>query len=341
MVSAGFVDKMRQKRFQNKMAESRFSLAATGFLCLIIWICCGLPFTPEGWLWTNLSGTSAFAGIPNVFVTLPCLLIATYLMVELNNSNSLIRIFSRMVSCVFLVLITMVTFHLASVKSSVVTLCAVAFLTAMFHCYQDRDATGMIYHAFICIGIASLLFVHILFFLPLLWVLMASKLLCMSHKTFLASIFGTITPYWLLAAYHLPAGNFQNILDHFAELAHFTPVFNYSMLNEHQIVTAIYIIAVAMIGIVHYLRKRQQDHIRTQMLYELLIIIDIAAITFLILQPQHYESLLGIIIVNTSPIIAHFIALTQTRWTNLMTKLLMLLAMAVTIYNLWMPSLIF
>lgn len=332
---------MRQKRFQNRIAESRFSFVITALLCLLIWIGAGLTITAGGWDWRELLTSPTSGAAAPILVTFPCMVLSTYLMIELNNTNVLIRIYSRMVSCTFLVLTTMVTFHFTSVRAAVVTLCAVGFYTATFHCYQDSHATGWIYHAFLCIGIASLCFVQVFFFLPLLWFLMTTKFLSMSLKTFCASLLGLITPYWFLAGYDLWANDMESFASHFTDMAVFSPLFDYSMLHENQVFTGIFLLLIAFTGIIHYLRNRQNDRIRTQMLYETFIIVDIATILFLLLQPQHYEVLLGIIIVNTSPLIAHFIALTQTRWTNLATKVLMAVAFLLTVYNLWMPSLLF
>ena len=66
------------KRIQNKVAESRFTLPAVAVYGGIIWLLCGL-FPQQWWLQFTLFAVS------------------TYLMVELNNSNVLIRIYSRSV----------------------------------------------------------------------------------------------------------------------------------------------------------------------------------------------------------------------------------------------------
>ena len=71
--------------------------------------------------------------------------------------------------------------------------------------------------------------------------------------------------------------------------------------------------------------------------YELLLWMNLLTIIFIILQPQHFEILLGIMIVNTSPFIGHFLALTHTRLTNLTFYALIFLILFITAYNLWIP----
>ena len=64
---------MQQKRIQNRIAESRWTQAYVVSAAALVWV---------------------IAGIYNPSVIVPgiCLLLSTYLMMELNNANALIRI---------------------------------------------------------------------------------------------------------------------------------------------------------------------------------------------------------------------------------------------------------
>ena len=93
-----------------------------------------------------------------------------------------------------------------------------------------------------------------------------------------------------------------------------------------------------LIGIVHYSRLGYQDKTRTRLLHEIFITVDIVSILFLALQPQYYAILLSIIIVNTSPLIAHFLTLTHTWLTNIAFHLIIVITLALIAYNVWMPS---
>lgn len=328
----------KKKRFQNKIAESRFSLVVTAFLCTCIWLLSGMLVPTSGW---DLNSMVQAPLSSPILVTLPCLALSTYLIVELNNSNSLIRIYSRMVSCTFLVMMTMATFQYTSIRGAVIALCTAFTYVMLFHCYQSSQSAGRVYYAFLSVGVASIFCIQVVAFIPILWILTATKLYAMNIKSFLASLFGLLTPYWFLGTYAIATGQQERLVNHFTEIATFAPLFDYSMLSLQQIVTGAFIVLCAIIGITHYLRTRQRDRIRTQMLYEIFIIADIFAIALIALQPQHYEPLLGIVVINTAPIFAHFIALTQTKWTNILTIVLMLLSLIITLGNLWEHSLTF
>lgn len=300
------------KRFQNHIAESRFAFPVTLVPCMSVWL---------------LSDTD----IP----TFTALLVAAIIMVELNNSNVLLRIFSRMVSCCFLVLMTMATTLSGELETKVSALSFAFFLYAIFHTYQDRHATGWVFYAFLSLAADSMVFPQILFFVPLLWILMATRLISMTIKTFVASILGLITPYIFAAAYHLYTSHLPSLA---LDISSFTFQLTVPTLTIKQVILLVYVLLCTIIGTIHYLRTRQQDRIKTQLLYEMIITINIVAILFLALQPQHFNSLIGIIIVCTSPLIAHFIALTNTKWTNLLTKLLLLLAVGITLCALLAPT---
>ena len=156
---------MTVKRFQNKIAESRLTLPLVSIYGIIVCVAWGLLDSSfadtfwKDWRW-----------IAQVVL----LSVSTVLMVELNNSNALIRVYSRMVSCSFLVLTLMAAFLLPSLEGSVVGLSFIVFYLFFLRAYQDKQAVGSIYAAFLAIGIGSLFFVQLLYFLPVLWLMMGS-----------------------------------------------------------------------------------------------------------------------------------------------------------------------
>ena len=177
--------------------------------------------------------------------------------------------------------------------------------------------------------------------MPFIWAVMIFNLRTMRARSFSASLLGILTPYWFAAIYLLYMGQYEWIPQHFMELAVYGPICDYTLLNEHQLVTFAFIGLLALTGIIHYLRNGYADKIRTRMYFQIFVVMDIAALVFIVLQPQHYNLLLAFIIVNTSPLIAHFITLTHTWITNIVFYLILLLAFAIIAYHLWMPSSIF
>ena len=115
----------------------------------------------------------------------------------------------------------------------------------------------------------------------------------------------------------------------------FEEPFNLYGITDSQKATLGLVILLAIIGTTHYIRKSYLDKIRIRMFYGFFIFMDLAALLFLLLQPQHFNAMLLIMILSTSPLIAHFVALTSTKLTNITFLVLSTATLLLTAYNLW------
>ena len=304
------------KRTQNRIAESRWALPICAAYTLLICIISGLFV--EG-IWVQLALTA----------------VATLLMVELNNRNSLIRIYSRMVSCSFLVLTMMTPHKIESTDGCIVSVCFVAFHLALFHAYQDKKATGYVLWAFTAIGIASTVWIQILLFVPVLWVLTGTNILALSMRTFVASIMGILLPYWFISAYYIYMGDIIPLVNHVVAIAEFGQPFEFYNCSINDILPLGFIALLAITGSIHFLRTSYMDKIRTRMIYEMFITMTIATMVLIILQPQHANIATHMLIISTAPLIGHFLALTSTKITNIASLTFMAIALVITALNLW------
>lgn len=304
-----------KKRIQNRLAESRFAFPVMIIYGLAVWL--GAGTVAEG-----------------AYLQLAFFMASTLLMMMLNNTNSLIRIYSRMVSCSFVAMTCAATFLFSSLESCATGTCFILFYLSLLRSYQDKRAPGIAFYSFACLGIASLFFVQILYFVPFLWILMASNMMALTHRMFWATVLGLVMPYWFAVGYYVVTNQFDAFIDHFAELAQFEPLLQYEALDIHRIATFGLVVLLAVIGIIHYMRNSYQDKIRTRMIFEMFITVDIISFVFIILQPQHFDNLLPIIIVNTSCLFAHYVALTRTWLTNVTFIVMCLATLGLTIFNL-------
>lgn len=304
------------KRTQNRIAESRWALPICAAYTLLICIISGL--FAEG-IWVQLALTA----------------VATLLMVELNNRNSLIRIYSRMVSCSFLILTMMTPHKIESTEGCIVSVCFVAFYLALFHAYQDKKATGYVLWAFTAIGIASTVWIQILLFVPVLWVLTGTNILALSLRTFVASIMGILLPYWFISAYYIYMGDITPLVNHVVAIAEFGQPFEFYNCSINDLLPLGFIALLAITGSIHFLRTSYMDKIRTRMIYEMFITMTIATVVLIILQPQHANIATHMLIISTAPLIGHFLALTSTKITNIASLAFMAIALVITVLNLW------
>lgn len=92
---------------------------------------------------------------PDYLVAFVCLAMTSVMMGQLNSINALIRIYSRMIMCSFLVITCIATFLFSDIRTALVSLCSAIFYIFLFHCYQDKNSPGYIYYAYLAIGLAQ------------------------------------------------------------------------------------------------------------------------------------------------------------------------------------------
>lgn len=294
-------------------------MPVTTVYAMAVWLSCGV--VTNHWWWQLI-----------------CFGFTTYLMVELNNINALIRIFSRMVSSTFLTLTCCACFLFPALREVSMLMCLVVSILLLFLTYQNKEAAGLTYYAFLFLGVASISYIHVLFFLPLIWLLMITNTMSLSWRTWIASLLGLVTPYWFYCAWLFYQKDYSAIIDHFMALTAFDEPFNFYGITDNQKATLGLVILLSIIGTVHYIRKSYLDKIRIRMFYGFFIFMDMAALLFLLLQPQHFNAMLLIMILNTSPLVAHFAALSSTKLTNITFMTLCIATLLLTIYNIWMFS---
>ena len=296
---------------------------------------------------------------------LASLALSTFLMVVLNNSNALIRTYSRTASATFIALNCMLCFLFDSLSGAIVGVCILALYLCAFRIYQDKQSPGWAFYAFLCLGFASLLFPVLLLFIPVFWLFMRFQLNSLSWRTFLASLLGLLTPYWFLLAYMLWQNDFSFIQDMIQSVefrvesveratvipsADGTAAANSSLFTLHSslynsspfhLFSYLWITILTLTGIIHFWRHVLADKIRTRQFYGCFIWMSLLCIVAIPLLPQHFDPLIRLLIINASPLIAHFLTLTHTRITDIAFKVICVITLLLTLLNLWTPSLTF
>lgn len=304
--------------FQNKVSTSGTTFWVVALYAFLIWL-----------LSDGLQ--------QNRWLQLGSLLLTSYLFIELNISNSLIRIRSRMVSSTFLVLYSAFPVLFGSPHSNFLFVCLTAFFLIIFSSYQSPQAKGLYYLAFLLIGLCSMVDIKILFFVPFLWILCATQLQSLSWQTWGTSVVGLLTPYWLFTPLLFRQDYRDLAIAHIDEIKHFSTFFDLSVLTFPQLMTLALIISLSVVSITHLWQKAYEDRIQTRQYYGFFVTLFLLASAFFIIQPALYQLSLPIIIVCASPIIAHFIALTSSKATNLLFITAVILLIVLTIISLFPP----
>ena len=163
-----------------------------------------------------------------------------------------------------------------------------------------------------------------------------------SFRTCLASLLGLALPYFYLLAFVI--FRFKSDLSPFT--AHFLPLgdfifpYDYAQVPLTHSLTYGFLVMLTVTGVVHFLRTSYNDKLRTRQLYYGFMLFNLFVFILIGLQPQHFELLMPLAIISTSPLIAHFITLTRTRITNIAFFVILIAAFALIGFNLWTSSFI-
>ena len=306
---------------QNRVAESRLLLSFSVIYGCIIWLAAGLVV--HAWWWQF------------------CLFaISSYLIMELNNHHALIRIYSRSVAVSFIVLTGVTCYLFPSLEAGITMLCLTASMLTLYKTFQDKAAVGWAFYTFLLLGLITLMKVHAFWLVPVYWLVMAFCLGSLGWRTFLGSLLGLILPYFYLAAivFYRFKGDFKPFTDHFLPLTDFQFPYHYTQIPLQHILTYAFLLILSLTGIIHFLRTSYNDRLRIRLFYYSFMLIVLTMFVLIALQPQHFELFVQMAIIMTSPLIAHFIALTHTRITNIAFLVIVITAVALIGFHVWISS---
>lgn len=313
------------RRFQNRVATSRAALPLMSIYGALV---CIIMLAADYTLWSGLL----------IFV------VNVYLMVELNNRNTLMRQYSRMVSCSYIAMMCMLPSLLCNWRYMFVQMCLIAHFSLLFKTYQNGSALGYKYWAYLFIGLASLVWPPVLYFLPFMWLAESVFLMSYSLKAFMASVLAVLTPLWILLPYVIYAELYDDLLQLYSQLlpsetliqafSHPASLLSIILPAAHlsQLLPIAGIFVLLAVGIVHYLRNSYSDKIHVRMLYNVFILISLLSALFAVLvtllcfqERQSFSYLLSFVVVCASPLLAHYMAFTYTRLTNISVMIIMIL----------------
>lgn len=310
------------KRFQNRVAESHYSLPCMAVVTMAVCV-------------------SASAGrLTAVVVPVAMLAMATALTAVISNRFSLMRIFSRMASVSLLALSCCalpVLFQDNAPIRLLPALLLLCYYRVLFDGYQNPATAATSFTAYVFLGIAVMAEPYVLVFLPVMWSLQQTKLMALNIHTFVASLLGLAFPFWtvgLLLFYASPP-LWTRLTLWFHHLTTFPEPFGYGSVPAEWLATGIWILLLFFISSIHFLIAGRRENVKTRLLYQLFISMGLFTAILLILWPQQASWLLPILTVNTAFLVGHLITFTSTRVSNIFFVVYLAVVSAFTTFHLW------
>ena len=304
---------MRNNSFRTRFTTGAFTLPLVAGLVTVLWV---LPGISDLNLWLGWAAVG----------------LTTFMLAELNNRNALIRVRSRMVGATFLGLyLACPALHSWS-TAMIPMLCLPLSYFQLFATYQKPHPEGNVFLGYLFLGIASWFYPPLLLCAAVLYFCLLIPLRALTWRTGFAGIFGLLLPYW----FHLGWAIWSEQLD--TAFLPFVEAFRFEATDFSVMPTSVFswcclTICLVLCSILHFSHTAYNDKIRTRMFYYVIISVEIFVVSALLLQPQAYQMLSNLLIVNGALLIAHYFTLGKGRVLDYWFIVVLSLWIILTIFN--------
>lgn len=257
-----------------------------------------------------------------------------YLLIGLNNRFAIVRLRASIQTTIFLILITACPMLYLLNLGSVAALALTVSFFFLFNSYQNPQGTGNLFHAFFCIGLGSVFLPQLLLLVPLC-MLEVHRFGALSPRGFFAALIGVLLPYGLLLEYAFFYGRPELFYEPFRQLLTPGPFFHFEVLTSWQWVMLLILSAWFITSTVHCFTAIYEDKIQTRSYLRFFIDFSFCLLVFIVLQPQHCNNLLPLLMVSVSVLSGHFFALTHSQASNTFFIVSGAVLMLLFGYNLW------
>lgn len=308
---------MRSKRIQNRIGESRLLLPVSLLMACGLWWLPRRPYTH----W-ELGALAA------------CLL-TTYLLTEMNNRNALIRVYSRSVCSMFLLLVGSMGILHGWQWQWVAVPALVASLFMLTYMDSVANTVAHTFHIFVVLGIASLFAPYYIGFGLILYWHIAVTFRKLTVKGFFAGLIGLATPLWVALCTCLITDHWTMVVAWWHELTNLQPITAEAFGRVDTGLLACWGLTALMLaaGSVYYLLNSYEDKVRTRHLIYLFTTQSAFTLALAALQPHWAQSLLPAMLVSVSPLPAHYLTLQRTWWASNMLWLFILCLISLAAYT--------
>lgn len=306
---------MNDSGLRYNIVTSNVTVIVSLLVAVILWIAAGAGGNATRWL--SLFGT----------------VVVAYLLLELNNRNALLRVRSRLISSTYLLLAGAITFLHPLSTEFIPLLCLALAYVEFFACYQDRSSQGHIFHVFLSIGIGALVFPQMLLFAPFFIFSGIVHMRSLTLRAFCAAIIGVALPLLIREVYLLFMHSNSMLHTFWIQLTAF-PIPDYSAITESRLVSFTLVVMLGIISIVHFLRTKYDEKIRVRVLFYVMILEEIVTMAFIVAYPKRFDLLFRLLILNSSPLIAHQLAFARGKLGSFYFYVVISLIIMLACYNI-------
>lgn len=293
---------------------------------------------------------------------------AMFLIIELAAQNALLRVRSRMVSSLYLLLMAACGFLHALCDGSLVQLALLfSFFALLRTCERPRPEVDTL-HAYLALSIGSLFWPPMLLLTLVQLFSQGAFLRSLTLRSFGAAVIGLVLPYvfWSTASLALGTADVfvahvQSVTVPLTDLAaqvraevHLAQTYDWPTWSDLQTTRVVdythalrerhpaelaalsLIVMLGATGSFSYMANSLDDKIRVRMCHYTFIFMQLALLVWLTLQPWHFGYLFPLLLLSVVPSCAHWLTFSRSWLAKAWLILLLCALLAVALLSLWL-----
>ena len=257
-----------------------------------------------------------------------------YLLIQMNNTFGLVRVRASVQTSIYLLLIAACPPLQQLCPGDIATLFFVVAIYLLFSTYQRMRSSGYLFHAFLFVGISSLIFPQITLLTPIL-LIGVFTFQSLNIRSFFAAIIGWSFPYWFLFGHAYFYDNMELFYGPFVELATFYPI-DFTAFKGWELAMLGYSFVLFLVSSIHCFVQSYKDKIRTRVYLRFFILLNVCIYILIALQPIHCMNLLPLLLIGVSILTSHMFVLTNSKAWNVFFISTIIGLILLFSYNLWM-----
>jgi hypothetical protein len=183
--------------------------------------------------------------------------------------------------------------------------CLILSFYQLFTSYHDSGAIQKSFNAALFMGVGSLLWIHILWFLPIFWWGMYN-FKSLTPRTFLSSFIGVGLVYWFLLGWCVWRHDYTPFTIPFMSLLDVGLPDGFGASHLIEWIQILYVVFLTSIAIVNILLHEHDDSLRTRQFLSFLIVFLVASFSLFLLYKESSDELLDATCLPASILISHF-----------------------------------
>ena len=303
---------------RKKTVSNRLTMLLTITVCLICWVVSffyvsGLPFVRKSAVipfWDSISVLLPYR-LMSYLLNLLVFAFSAFVMQRISDIELLIRERTRLPFMIFMLLISTNGGLFSFNAISVVLLCLVGVIYALFMSYHVPEAVGRFYNAGFFIGVAGLLLPQVLWFIPLLWIGMY-RFRSLDFKSFGASLIGILIVYWFVLGWCIWKHDFSIFAMIYTALIDFNFFSVTDLLHSYQL-GFLSLIILLFIAFFHVHMDALNHSVRVRQMLSFLIYMSVCALILVLLYGNDIDSFLAILYLLSAVLVAYTIENSRLR----------------------------